>query len=345
MKPLVLIGLPAVRSEIRVELAAFIAHACVWQAINPDKVENVILRPEKMVPTPVARNRLVKIAQERKADFLLMVDDDTCPPADFFAKAVEFLMSHPVSAIGTPYVTGPGDMEEAVLVFEMTSKQSGTKDTPWKLSRIPREDAARRTGVQKVANIGTGCIMYDMEVFKRIKTPYYDYSYNQDHTEVEETEDCAAHRRMHFEGVGFYVSWDHWAVHQKIKACYKPTALTEEHIQDMYLRQARAELGPKIRKEVEDQFREEIRKAEDAVVARRNAIDVLVPPMGKPSLPSMSGTCSPTVFHTTGESKYRDSPSRDPHNSEAWQNWIASVSTEKKDSPVTDATVGGEAKS
>jgi hypothetical protein len=240
-----MIGALTVDGEMRSETAMFIAWACAWQAAHPDILQDVLVICEAKTPTPVARNCLVKQAQDRRVDILFMIDDDMGPPVlpgpngqhSFFEFACQFLMDQSTpSVIAVPYVTAPP--QEDVLVFEWASMESATADIPWKLSRIHREDAARRTGTQRVANIGTGCIAYDMRVFRKIQKPYFNYQYNDEMTVVLETEDCWNGRLLYTAGVPVYCAWDHWSLHCKTKKCGKPRILKDSDIHDNYLRQA-----------------------------------------------------------------------------------------------------------
>jgi hypothetical protein len=252
VKPLVMIGALTVDGEMRSETAMFIAWACGFQAAHPEMLQDVLVWCEQKTPAPVARNCIVKEAQKRNVDILFMIDDDMGPPVlpgpdgphSFFEFACNFLMDQSTpSVIAVPYVTAPP--QEDVLVFDWASMESATADIPWKLARIPREDAARRTGTQRVANIGTGCIAYDMRVFRKIQKPYFNYQFNDDMTVVLETEDCWNGRLLFTAGVPVYCAWDHWSLHCKTKRCGKPRILKDSEIHDNYLRQARSLLEKK----------------------------------------------------------------------------------------------------
>lgn len=224
----------------RAEVADFQMQAALWAQADP-RIDDTIHTHIARVPTPVARNELVEAARKHGIDVLVMIDDDMAVPGDFFGFAVDFLLKHQgPAAIGVPYCTAPP--REDVCVFEWASGQSHTADRPWALVNVVREDAARRTGVEEVANIGTGCIAYKMGCFDKITHPYYDYSYEDEkHTKVSETEDCWAHRKMHLRGVPLYVSWDHWAAHFKTKKVMKPVVVTTGEVIDSFKREALAD--------------------------------------------------------------------------------------------------------
>lgn len=243
-RPLVRICPFAVSGSFRVEVGSWLAMAGAWQASNPDKLLDLQVVPYtgvKCVPTPVGRNRAVKQARQQNVDILFMIDEDMGVPFAFFEAALEFLKKQrEPSAIGVPYCTAPPN--EDVTVFERTGKESGAPDPRWKLDRIRREDAARREGIERVPNLGTGCIAYDLRVFDEIEPPWYEYGYNDDHTEVLETEDCHCHRRLCVAGVPLYVHWGLWAEHFKGKKVMRPGVLEQKHIDALYVAQAEANL-------------------------------------------------------------------------------------------------------
>lgn len=236
LAPLVVTG------NMRVEVGLFLSWAGAWQAANPDKILDLLVLPEKYTPAPVARNRIVRKAREHQVDLLFMLDEDTGAPPQFFEAAVEFLKQQTDPAvIGSPYCTAPP--EEAVLAFEWISAESRTQDVRWKLERIRREDAARRRGIERVANLGTGCVALDMRVFDKLDHPYFDYDYSDEtRTEVIETEDCYFFRHAAMAGVPLFIHWDYWSAHFKTKMVQRPIPVEQKDIDAFYIRQAEANL-------------------------------------------------------------------------------------------------------
>lgn len=245
MRPVVMMVRFSEDGRFRGEVGDFVTWCAAWRLENPDKITDLLLTKFcGMQPVPVARNRAVQVARKHYADMLCMVDDDMAPDPNFFPGAVEFLAKHPGPAVlAVPYCcAGP---HEEVMAFEWTSFESNDPSSGFKLERIPRADAARRSGIGQVNNVGTGCILYRMDAFDAIQPPYYDYGYNADHTEITETEDCWCHRRMVIAGVPFYVDWDHWAGHAKVKVVPKPRLIDQAYIDQVYLSQAEAALRAK----------------------------------------------------------------------------------------------------
>lgn len=219
--PLVQISPIAYSGSVRVEVATFLAHCSAWQVAHPDIIPwKVCLFPVTgATPASMARNLAVKQALETNVDILIMVDDDMDPACEFFETAIDFLMAQPEpSVIASPYCGKPPDENVMVLEYPKASEEPNPNPV-----LIPREDAASRTGIGRVPNIGTGLIAYDMRVFGKIKPPYFDYVFSGDHTRVFETEDCYTNNRLHKAGVPIFCDWDHWSGHWKAKKVEKPT--------------------------------------------------------------------------------------------------------------------------
>jgi predicted O-methyltransferase YrrM len=205
------------------------------------EISHLVHLPISRVPTPVARNCLVPAARKHGATLLFMVDEDMWPADDFFEQAVNFLLRHEGPAvIGSPYCTAPP--EEQVNVMEWGAPKNG-RQRSMQLVSVTREDACRRTGIEQVANLGTGCVAYDMHCFDKISHPYFDYAYTDEtHTEVCETEDCFNFKKIHFAGIPLYIHWDCWAAHRKDGWIGKPTPVSDKQVNHVFLEHARAEV-------------------------------------------------------------------------------------------------------
>jgi len=237
------IGRLCVSGSHRQEVANWLVEATISTMSDAEVqpyVEDLLHIPVAQVPTDVARNKLVQVAQKEGVDFLFQVDDDAAPPEGFFKAAFLFLKKQKQpSVIGCGYVCG-GDQQQ-VQVFQWASPNNHAEKS-FALMQIPREDAARRTGIEEVANIGTHCIAYDMEAFLKIKTPHYAYEYDEAHTKVLSTEEVYCHRNMWLNGVKLYCAWDFWAGHVKNQTWGKPYVLQKKDIDKTYLEQARGAL-------------------------------------------------------------------------------------------------------
>ncbi len=237
----IMIGRPCVGGSHRAEVSDWVTDACLW-ASKQEWIEDVIRAPISRTPTPVARNVLAHQGRANGVDILFVVDDDMRPAPGFFEAAIDFLLKHQGPAvIASPYCTAPP--LENVCVFEWAQGETGAPDAPFAVTNIVREDAARRTGTERVANIGTGLIAYKMSAFEKISHPWFDYGYSDEtHTQVIETEDCWNARKLSFAGVPLYVHWDFWSAHRKSKWVVKPVRLIDANVESVFMRQARAEV-------------------------------------------------------------------------------------------------------
>ncbi len=251
----VMVGRPTGSGSTRSEIANWMIEVVTVSLTDPHLaplIEDVDHVPIQRFPTNIARNELVDVARSRRADILAMVDDDVKPPEGFFKTAVEFLIAHHGPAIiACPYVTG-GDGREDVCVFEWGQGTTGDADAPFAVTNIVREDAARRTGIERVPNVGTGLIFYRLDAFDAFQKVhkhdiFFDYGYDARKRKVIETEDCYNARLMNFAGVPIYVHWDFWLWHRKSKWCVRPTRLTDTNVGDVFMRQARAEVANEFR--------------------------------------------------------------------------------------------------
>ncbi len=233
------------------------------------------IQPYTVSDTPITmcRNRAVKYALDNKFDYILMIDSDMEPDVmigsdpnalPFFPTAWDFMMTrrkkersfenanppyvgdytelpaYPRPAtIAAPYCGPPP--EESVYVFEWKSRASGNPVQDFKLGMISRESAAIRAGVQEVAALPTGLILYDARVFADLPKPWFDYEWSDDScSQKATTEDVYQTRNASMLGMPQFVLWDCWAGHIKLKTVSKPILLTPE-IVSQSLRKAMAQ--------------------------------------------------------------------------------------------------------
>jgi hypothetical protein len=236
-------------------------------AFQDDRILTLVRMPVMRTPTPVARNVVVKEARKHNCDFLFMIDDDMGVPESFFPFALDFLIKHQgPAAIAVPYCTAPPI--ESVTCFEWASGESHTEGYLIGLECITREDACRRKGVERMANVGTGCIAYSMGCFDKIEEPYYDYGYvDKSRTAVNETDDCYCHRKLWQAKIPLYVSWDHWADHYKEKRVRKPTRIDVNGFDGVYIKHALAQLVTEKRNKLVELAQEEASKNGNGMTA------------------------------------------------------------------------------
>jgi hypothetical protein len=231
---------------------------------NDDRIETIRSWYKADTPIPMVRNLCVKHALALKVDYLLMIDADISPDCEpgakpFWPTAWDFLMERrqieadraagkatrwcddeapkllgdhkdpplPPATVAAPYCGPPP--HECVYVFEWASKENVEGGNPnFKLQMFDRSFAAQQAGIQEVAALPTGLILYDTRVFRRLPAPWFDYEYTDPpyNTEKATTEDVYQTRNASMLGLPQFCAWDSWAAHLKLKTVTKPRVLT-----------------------------------------------------------------------------------------------------------------------
>lgn len=229
---------------------------------NDDQISKIV--PWRLSDTPItmSRNRCIKEALNLNVDYVLMIDADMSPDCEpgappFWETAWEFMMERrrqesthaelaeidkaydtpdmkvPPATIAAPYC-GPPPVEN-VYVFKWASKSTGDADPSFKLEMFDRDHAAHKTGIEEVAALPTGLILYDTRVFKQLPPPWFEYEWtDQYRTHKASTEDVFQTRNASIMGLPQYVTWDCWAGHVKTKLVCKPQPLTIKQMQKVY---------------------------------------------------------------------------------------------------------------
>lgn len=192
-------------------------------------------------PITMTRNAAIKTALDRKMDILVMVDSDMSPDfyldrplaKPFWDSSFEFLINHQgPCVIAAPYCGPPP--EENCYIFHWVKKESEHPNVDLKMSMIPREMAAKCSGMQEVAALPTGLIMIDMRAIAHLSPPWFEYDYADSpyNTQKATTEDVYFTRDCSFAGVKVYSNWDAWAGHWKRKRVGPPTILTPDMVRE-----------------------------------------------------------------------------------------------------------------
>jgi hypothetical protein len=205
-------------------------------------------------PITMTRNAAVQAAKRLGCDFLVMTDSDQWPDVHLgqdhtarpwwdtsFEFAYQRLVQGKLTVVGAPYC-GPPPVEN-VYVFRWANYQSDHPGVDHRLEAFTREEAAQRAGIEEVAALPTGLILFDLRCFEMVGPPYFYYEY-RDAYEAEKvsTEDVTATRDIALFGqdkFGYspiHCNWDAWAGHMKPKCVGKPQVLTIEAIGDKYRR-------------------------------------------------------------------------------------------------------------
>jgi hypothetical protein len=211
-------------------------------------VEGVLDITISDTPITMSRNRAVKEALLAGCDYILMLDSDMVPDylvgkdptaRPFWDTAWEFMMAlremeaknpgQTPATVAAPYC-GPPPFEHA-FVFRWKSMQSDCPDPIFRLEMMEREEAAQRGGIEEVAAMPTGLILYDARVFKNLPKPWYDYEWGDDERSVKvSTEDVYQTRNASLLKMPQFILWDSWAAHMKTKAVPKPHVHTRDMV-------------------------------------------------------------------------------------------------------------------
>lgn len=208
-------------------------------------------------PITMSRNRAVREAKDAGCDYLLMIDSDMSPDLPipgarpFWDTAWGFMMTlrdeedaanddnerseggwtepPQPATIAAPYGGPPPD--ECVYVFHWASRESGCPDPNFRLEMVPRELAAVKSGIEEVAALPTGLILYDMRVFEVLPPPWFCYEYEDAlQTHKATTEDVFQTRNASLLGLPQFCAWDCWAGHVKTKVVGKPHIIHRDEV-------------------------------------------------------------------------------------------------------------------
>jgi len=163
-----------------------------------------------------ARNQGVYDARERNASHLLFMDPDISMDRyvlmrESWAKpwwetAWPCMQEHPGCVVACPYVGQ--SHSKPVFVFQAIPGETG------KIQRIPYEEAAERTGWERVAAVGTGLMLMDMSIFGKLSEPYFDeVCTDRSKRNVEITPDVYFCLQCSDADIPIWVNWDLWCGH------------------------------------------------------------------------------------------------------------------------------------
>jgi hypothetical protein len=137
----------------------------------------------------------------------------------------------PPVTIAAPYAGPPP--YECVYVFRWADSESDCPDPNMRLQMLERQEVYRYTGIQEVAALPTGLILYDVRVFSHPDNdpPWFDYEYaDREHSIKATTEDVFQTRNASFLGMPQYCAWSCWAQHLKWKKVGRPQPLTVDRV-------------------------------------------------------------------------------------------------------------------
>lgn len=210
-------------------------------------------------PITMGRNRTLRLAIEKGADFLVMVDSDMSPDAyletnpykqavhldakPFFQSSFDFMWEQRKKGqpccIAAPYCGPPP--HENVYVFHWEAKASDVPEDENNnsLEQFTRHEASQKSGISRVAALPTGLFMLDVQALDVIDPPYTYYEWGGEQEDSKSsTEDVTFTRDLSLAGVPLYCNWDAWAGHWKRKCVGRPLCVTDQMVSEKFTRAA-----------------------------------------------------------------------------------------------------------
>ena len=132
-----------------------------------DKPDFTYIRPPFYAPIDVIRNQIVEAAIEAEADYLLMMDTDQIYPQETIRRLWDsfWCVKGQVGAIGAKTFRRYPPFDPLMLLEN--------EDNAVKKYRHCDDHAMNCGKLVEVDATGTGCILYNMEVFKMIHYPWF----------------------------------------------------------------------------------------------------------------------------------------------------------------------------
>lgn len=211
--------------------------------------ENVHCFCKSDTPIDMVRNQCIQNALDLGIDYLLMIDNDMKPDYQrpgkllrpFWKTAFDWIYRRDApAAIAAPYV-GPNPINN-IYIFRWRN-WNNYNPLAYNLDQFTREEAAERTGIEKVAALPTGLVLMDMRLYEpgKMVLPWFDYEREGDEGSCPacsqpkrgkwlgkaSTEDVYWSRNLanawrHTPGSGVYCLWDSWCIHIKRSYCLPP---------------------------------------------------------------------------------------------------------------------------
>lgn len=231
------------------------------KCLKDPRIEEVINWHKSDTPITMVRNLCVEHAQELGVDYLLMIDNDMDPDEPnigakpFWDTSFDFMFDRKSPCIvAAPYV-GPdgqtGLRHNNVYAFRWNSDNNN--HWPFGMAQYTRYEALQRGGIEKVAAMPTGLMLFDMRIFEKMKKPYFEYEWVDDGPACEHcgqakpgprakkasTEDCFFTREITMgcfddPDAGVFCNWDAWARHIKMCKLGKPQDITIDMVNKRY---------------------------------------------------------------------------------------------------------------
>ena len=239
--------------------------------MKDSRISDVVYLDIGDTPITMTRNQSVLRALESGCDLLACYDSDMRPDVElsedptakpFWDSSFDFIdkmyETMPV-VVGSPYC-GSGHMENVFCFHWTNCITDNPHEVDMQLVPYSRFEAALMAGIQPVAALPTGCIIYDVRLFSDLFDPttryrelrnlgltsaeaaraagsFFEYEWQDEFAaEKGSTEDVYNTRDISLAGIAKYghnpvfCNWDAWAGHWKPKLVRKPQILTADSV-------------------------------------------------------------------------------------------------------------------
>jgi GT2 family glycosyltransferase len=154
-------------------------------------------------PVDRVRNRICKRFLESDADYVLMIDDDTVPPATVLDMA-----RHDKDVVGALcYAYLPA------LGYYSVAYPSGNGDR--RAPRLGIGDQIEHRGLMEVELVGTACLLIHRRVLEALDPPYFKMVLDDDCLYIKDSEDFTFCRKARAAGFSVWLDTDQPCSHVK----------------------------------------------------------------------------------------------------------------------------------
>lgn len=144
----------------------------------------------------MARNLIAKMAIDRQADYVLMVDSDVVVPTDILRN----LLEEPVDVC---FGYCPRRSDHSFSTMYKLFRENGKANVSFFDGYTMQELRESKTNRIQVLGGGTACVLIRTSVFPRLKTPWFDWVNSPDGATV--SEDLFFCNRLKTAGIPIYV--------------------------------------------------------------------------------------------------------------------------------------------
>jgi hypothetical protein len=197
------------------DVGDFMFELGVWAAKTPS-VGDVVLYTAHSSRILMNRNMFAHDALKAGVDFLLMIDPDMRPDLyrdrpgmqRFMVSSWQHALENPGSVIGAPAVGGSPKYDTNVFI--------AGEEHARRMTHAEVLERQRNPCIEQVHAIGTGLILIDMLVFRRLAIPFFDDVYeNPEKTKLAKSQDVVFTEACTKAGFPVWCNHYAWAGHHK----------------------------------------------------------------------------------------------------------------------------------